>query len=170
MNLKLEFPPEPQFAAKHAAIIVDAMKANEGIELDYTLSSLSQVDAVLMKLHQAGATIDRIPSILFRLGCYVGEVMIRKLPEAKWADPKGLIPTGSENLFPFIVIAHKSGAIWAPINKTFAVLDNPSENSVHFSCKAEIAAEEIRVKGSASRPSSHKTKEKKSFFGRLFSK
>jgi hypothetical protein len=147
MNLKLDFPPTAEYAAKHAQAIVDAMKKNEGISLDFAPHSIRELDAVLMKFHQTGLTVERIPSVLFRMGCYVGEVILRKLPASRWANPEDITPRLDPNFFPFIVIKHPGGSIWAPINKTFAVLDDPKSNSLHFSFDAELASRQPRKSG-----------------------
>jgi hypothetical protein len=140
MDLKLEFPPTAEYAARHADVIVEAMRTNEGILLDFTPNSIRELDAVLMKFHLGGLTIERIPSLLFRIGCYVGEVLLRKLPQSNWANPTDIKPPVDRNLFPFIVVQHPGGSFWAPINKTFAVLEDPNSNSLHFSFSAELAS------------------------------
>jgi hypothetical protein len=147
MNLKLDFPPTAENAARHAQAIVDAMKENEGIALDFTPNSIRELDGVLMKFHQKGLTIERIPSILFRIGCYVGEVILRKLPESQWVNPTDVTPPLDQNLFPFIVIKHSCGSIWAPVNKAFAVLDDPNSNSLSFSFNSELASRQPKTTG-----------------------
>ncbi|MDR6139035.1 hypothetical protein [Pseudoxanthomonas sp. SORGH_AS_0997] len=100
MKLKLEFPPTPEFAERHAANIVAATKDVDGTVLDYSLDSLHHVDRILQQMHDDGLPADRIPSTLFRFGCYIGEVALREHPAA-WVDPARFVPESSLSFFPF---------------------------------------------------------------------
>lgn len=139
MNLKLDFPPTPEHAAHHAHSFVEAMLANENIALDYTLESLRDIDGLLKRMHGAGATVERIPSILFRIGCYVGEVFCILRPSSLWVNPSEFLPEEERHLFPFIALRHPDASLWAPINKAFVVLESPQTDSLHYSCSAELA-------------------------------
>lgn len=137
MKLKLEFPPTPEFAERHAANIVAATKDVDGTVLDYSLDSLHHVDRILQRMHDDGLPADRIPSTLFRFGCYIGEVALREHPAA-WVDPARFVPESSLSFFPFILLRFPNQAIWAPINLAFQKVELGEQKSVHFSCVAQL--------------------------------
>ena len=136
MNLNLEYPPAPEFAEKHAAAIVQAMKEMEGKNLDYSLESIADLDRLLANFHAQGVGPERIPSVLFRIGCYVGEVLIRA-HRAAWVDAARFMPLEEAGMFSFMVLRFSDGTIWDPIGKAFAVLVNPAADSLQFSARAQ---------------------------------
>jgi hypothetical protein len=139
MKLKLEFPPSPEFAERHAANIVLATRDVDGTVLDYSLDSLHHVDRILQQMHHDGLPVDRIPSTLFRFGCYIGEVAMREHPAA-WVKPARFLPESSLSFFPFIVLRFPNQAIWGPINLAFQKVELSEEKSVHASCVAQLAS------------------------------
>jgi hypothetical protein len=139
MTLNLEYPPSPEFADRHAAAIVKEVRENHATDLDYSLASLHHVDRMLQDMHDGGLPPQRIPSVLFRFGCYIGEVAIREKPAA-WVEPSRFLSPDELSFFPFIILRFPNQAIWAPINVAFQKVEFGNEKSVHHSCTAQLAS------------------------------
>jgi hypothetical protein len=139
MLLKLEYPPTPEFAERHAAEIVREVRDNHDTVLDYSLASLHHVDRMLQAMHDGGLSAERIPSTLFRFGCYIGEVALRERPAA-WVEPANFVPSDMLASFPFIILRFPNHSIWAPINVAFQKVELGAEKSVHYSCSAQLAS------------------------------
>src|SRR5678810_149363 len=86
MNLRLQYPPTPEHAVKHAQAAVEAAWNVEGIRLDYSPESLTQVDRVLGRFHADGMRSGPILTLVFCFGCYFGEVFVRH-HRADWKMP-----------------------------------------------------------------------------------
>ena len=132
MELRLQYPPTPEFAAKHAELAVAAALNVEQITLDYSPKSLADVDGIVGRFHQEGLRANQIGETVFSFGCYVGEVLVRnhkgvwKLAAAtKW--PKTL----KESL-DMIVVELPNGSVWNPIGKAFKLLENGEGDSVEY--------------------------------------
>lgn len=77
--LKLQFPPEPEYAAQFADTIVEAARELQKIELDYTPRSITKLEAIMCGLRDEGAVVDDISETLFSFGCYLGEVIVNAI-------------------------------------------------------------------------------------------
>jgi len=99
MKLKLQFPPEPAFAAKHAEVAVTAVKEVKGQLLDYSPESLNLIDLIIQKFRIDGLSEDQISETVFSFGCYAGEVFVRH-KSAKWVNPKDVMPADIAKNFP----------------------------------------------------------------------
>lgn len=71
----------------------------EGFKLDYSLTSFIEIDRFITKYSKGGEAIKggtlskNLGSILFGISSYVGETLIKNIPNSKWMvdedDPKG---------------------------------------------------------------------------------
>lgn len=68
--------PSPETAAEIAAMVPPFFEENYGVVLDYGVESLRQVDGVIEDLRR-DQRFETLQPLLFAMGCYVGEVMVR---------------------------------------------------------------------------------------------
>ena len=138
MRLKLEFPPTPEFAHKHAEIAISAVKNVEGIDLDYSPESLKTIDGIIQKFRDDGLTEEDVAETVFTFGCYAGEVIVRNR-NATWALPGDCMPAEIAEHFPFMVVRLPAGQVWSPISKAFNELENGAEDRLAFMYQASSA-------------------------------
>jgi hypothetical protein len=121
--------PCPGNAGEIAAMILPFVNENYGIALDYSVGSLRQVDGVIDDLRKDQAFEDLQP-LLFSLGCYVGEVLVRHAG-AEWCTTEGL-GMGAVATSP-IVIRMPDGRGCNPVGKTYKRFRNgPEDNLAWF--------------------------------------
>jgi hypothetical protein len=132
MKLRLQHPPTPEFAAKHAQIAVEVSRDVDGINLDYSVDSLALVDRIIGAFHTEGLKTGQMGETCFTFGCYVGEVFVRTVG-ARWTEPKqsffskmGFVDTA------MMVVEMPNGAIWNPIGKVFKLLESGPTESVAY--------------------------------------
>jgi hypothetical protein len=83
-----------------AAQAVDMTDKNNGIKLDYTPESIQRVDQVLGKIHEEyerTKSPQGINGLAMAYGAYIGEVIRRSEPDAKWEQSDSI---GGENSYP----------------------------------------------------------------------
>jgi hypothetical protein len=68
--------PSPETAAEIAAMVPPFVEGNYGVVLDYGVPSLRQLDGVIDDLRR-DQRFETLQPLLFAMGCYVGEVMVR---------------------------------------------------------------------------------------------
>jgi hypothetical protein len=141
MRLRLQYPPIPEYAAKHAQLAVEAARNVDAIDLDYSPKSLAQIDHIITRFHNEGLQPDQIGETVFTFGCYVGEVFVQHHGGIwKMSDdtnlPKEL---KDKNL---MVIEMPNGDVWNPIGKTFKLLENGEVDSVVYFYYIAIKEEE----------------------------
>jgi hypothetical protein len=81
--LNLKYLPTPENARLFAADIVAVTKHANHRDLDYSETSLKNVDAILEEMRLTGISSKEIAETLFGFGCYVGEVFVRNAG-AQW--------------------------------------------------------------------------------------
>lgn len=69
--------PSPENAAEIAGLVPPFVRENYGVVLDYGVESLSHVDRVIEDLRR-DQRFETLQTMLFAMGCYVGEVMVRQ--------------------------------------------------------------------------------------------
>ena len=88
--MELTFPEKVAFFQSEA---VSMARESYGISLDYSPSSVKQVEEILGKLHdeyQRRGTTEGQRGLALAYGAYIGEVIRREAGEGRWApdDPK----------------------------------------------------------------------------------
>ena len=68
--------PSPANAAEIAAMALPVVEQNYGLTLDYSPESLGQLDAIIDDLRR-DQRFEALQTLLFSMGCYVGEVLVR---------------------------------------------------------------------------------------------
>jgi hypothetical protein len=77
--------PENEFEDITRAVEVFAQDERHGMKLDFTQESIEQIDDFIRGLRGNGDTPESIPTLIFLLGAYVGEVLIRH-HDGKWVQ------------------------------------------------------------------------------------
>jgi hypothetical protein len=77
-RFRLKYPPTPEYAAQLAELMVEPARTVSGIDLDFSVNSLKEVDRAIRRMRREGADAGQIATTLFGYGCYVGEVFVRK--------------------------------------------------------------------------------------------
>ena len=130
MELNLKFPPTPDAAPKHAALVVDSALEISNVRLDYSVSSLAAVDLILEEWHREKVPCEQVAATLFAFGCYVGEVFVRNAG-ARWVTAAGTAMQDFAGFF--IVLDLGTKGLVNPVGKVFKRLENGDEdNLVYF--------------------------------------
>ena len=129
MNLRLKYPPTVENAPRFAADIAASAQQISGVQLDYSVASLKEVDDILEGFRKDKLRSTQIAETLFGFGCYIGEVFVRHAggawrlaAETAMADFAGfplVVQTGSENFC-------------NPIAKAFKRVDNGIEDNLPY--------------------------------------
>jgi hypothetical protein len=120
MKIRLQYPATPANARDHAAIAVRAAREQSETTLDYTPASLEELDGEIDSLREDGLDGEDAAEMLFVFGCYLGEVLVRRLGGA-W------VPTARSALrdvspWP-MVVALPDGSTWDAIGKAYRRLE-----------------------------------------------
>jgi hypothetical protein len=97
----------------YAAAVVTRVTARNRLPLDYSERSLRVVDFLIDGLRKGGTDRERVRSTLFRLGAYVGEVLVRRAG-AVWVD------FDAEQCAYFgqpVGVRMPDGRVWNPLGK-----------------------------------------------------
>ena len=157
MILNLKYPPTPEAAPQHAALIVETAREVSAVDLDYSIASLEQVDRIIGEWHEEGVPEESIGSTLFGFGCYVGEVFVRHAG-ARWVSSAG---TEMERFAGFdIVLQMGSDGMVNPIGKVFKRLANGTEDNLPYFYTV--------FAGTPAAPAPTSASGKAGFLGRLF--
>jgi hypothetical protein len=120
VKLELKFPATPETAADHARLAVRLASEGHEIALDYSTKSLEDLDALVDSLREDGLSGEEAAEALFVMGCYLGEVLARRLGGA-W------IPTSRsalKDVSPWpMVVSLPDGSTWDAIGKVFRRLE-----------------------------------------------
>lgn len=138
MELVLKYEPVPSNAGRFAQDIVVAAREISGIDLDYSIESLSGVDAIIEQMRADKVPVEAVAETLFGFGCYVGEVLIR-VANGKWD-----VAVGEEKdlaHFPFVV-RFADGSFTNPINRVFKRLEEGEEANISY--YAQVAIRDAR--------------------------
>jgi hypothetical protein len=131
MRLHLQYPPLPEYAAKHAQIAVDATRVVTGADLDYSPGSLAEVDRIIMGFRGEGLKANQVAETVFSFGCYLGEVMVRQ-HQAVWkmaADTNLPEAFKEDNT---MVVELSDGVFCNPIGKAFKLLEQGEGESLAY--------------------------------------
>jgi len=129
MNLRLQFPPTPENAGKHAQLAAAAAWNVDHVKLDYSPQSLAEVDRIVGGFHSEGLSPEQVGSTVFSFGCYVGEVFVRHA-DAHWRSAAET-PMAELSGFPLVIELGKSSHC-NPIGKVFKRLENGEADSLPY--------------------------------------
>jgi hypothetical protein len=87
-NGAMSLTPSAGNAAEIAAMAVPVVQENYGVTLDYGVTSLKQLDGIIDDLRR-DQRFEALQSLLFSIGCYVGEVLVRNAG-ARWRGTQEL--------------------------------------------------------------------------------
>lgn len=125
--LALKYPANAENAADHAQLAVRAAWEEFDVALDYSSGSLDDVDVQIDTFREDGYTGEDVAEALFVLGCYVGEVMVRRL-SGRWI-PTPRSPLKEISPWPMVVLL-PGGSAWDPIGKAFRRLELGDSESI----------------------------------------
>lgn len=129
LDLRLKFPPTPENAAALAELAAQAARKISGVAADYSPESLHEIDELVDRLAKDCAVED-VAETLFCLGCYVGEVIVRRL-HGRWVKREASRMKEFAR-WPLVVEVPDGGA-WNPIGKVFKRFEfGPGESVFHL--------------------------------------
>jgi hypothetical protein len=129
---KLEFKSTDEMMQYLAGQAVEMADQNFGIKLDYTPGSIEKVEGILGKLHEEYVLTkpsDGLQGLSMAYGAYIGEVMKRSEPGAKWKRDD---PVGGERSYPLI---YRGGASYV-CGWCYRRILNGNEDNVWFKYQA----------------------------------
>lgn len=129
MNLKLMYPPTPEYASAFADDIVQAARNVSHVELDYSPESLGLVDRIIEGFRDDNLGTEQIGETLFGFGCYVGEVFVRNTGGV-WRNASET-PMDAFAGVP-LVIEMLDKSIVNPIGKVFKRLENGDVDNLAY--------------------------------------
>lgn len=116
-GINLPYMPTPQNVNGFSQQIVDFLDKIRGIKLDYSVQSLTFVEAVLQGFYSNKEDVDGNALIIFSIGCYIGDVIARKCG-GKWINASDANwPVAVSSMA--IVIKLPNGLFIDPIAKAF---------------------------------------------------
>ena len=120
MRIRLRYPASPENARDHAQIAVDLAREEFDAGLDFSPESLELADSLVDSLREEGLDAEGAAERLFVLGCYLGEVMVRRLG-GTWVSTSR---SSLRGLSPWpMVVALPGGSAWDAIGKAYKRLE-----------------------------------------------
>jgi hypothetical protein len=116
-ELRLPFEAIPSNGPLFAQTFVDAVKKNDGIQLDYSVNTIDFVDKFLQKFSDEGLSVNDFAETIFIAGSYVGQVMINNNSGLWIAQTEANLPEGV-TMMP-LVVKLQNDHIADPIAKAF---------------------------------------------------
>ena len=114
-------------AASAAEQAVAIAKKVDGTNLDYSVQSLKSVDRIVLGMRKDETKPEQVQGILFILGAYVGEVIVRNTKGAQWTNPPMEIVAAGMDV---MGVTTRTGVFINPIGKVHKLLLNGEEDSV----------------------------------------
>jgi len=120
LRIRLRYPASPENAGDHAQIAVDMAREEYDALLDFSPGSLEIADSLVDSLREEGIDGEGAAEALFVLGCYLGEVMVRRLGGAWVATARSAL----RGVSPWpMVVALADGSAWDAIGKAYKRLE-----------------------------------------------
>jgi len=120
LKIRLRFPASPQNARDHAELAVAVARDEYDTRLDFSPDSLEDLDARIDSLREEGLDGEAAAEVLFVFGCYLGEVLVRRLGGAWVPTPRSALREVSP--WP-MVVALRDGSAWDAIGKVYKRLE-----------------------------------------------
>ena len=111
---------------------VNTIEDVDGATLDFSANSLKEIDRIVLEIRkEEGNDPEPFQHVLYMLGVYVGEVLLRNIDGSEWVTvPKKLVDIGAAQESE-IWLKAKNGSLYNPIGKVYKLMKNGQENSVH---------------------------------------
>lgn len=125
--------PTPETAAQIAQQAVDFVRAKAGITLPYDPDCLPVLDTIIDNIKISGATEEEASGLLFALGCFLGEVLVRH-GKGRWRRTEEM-SMSKVCSFPIVVelLGRPDPTGCNPIGKVFKRFRNgPAESTSFF--------------------------------------
>jgi hypothetical protein len=120
VKIRLRYPASPENARDHAQIAVALAREEYDAELDFSPESLDLADSLVDSLREDGLDGEDAAEMLFVFGCYLGEVLVRRLGGA-WVPT---VRSALRDVSPWpMVVALPSGSTWDAIGKAYRRLE-----------------------------------------------
>jgi hypothetical protein len=120
MRIRLQYPATPENASDHAAIAVRVAREDWDARLDYSRASLEELDRQIDTLREEGLDGEEAAETLFVFGCYLGEVLVRRLGGAWVATAQSAL----RDVSPWpMVVTLPDGSSWDAIGKAYKRLE-----------------------------------------------
>jgi hypothetical protein len=118
--------PSPGNAAEIAALVVPFVEQNYGVRLDYSAESLRTLDGIVDDLRR-DQRFEALQTLLFSMGCYVGEVLVRHAG-GRWrsAQDLGMGTVGSSP----IAVEMPDGRGCNPVGRVYRRFQKGREDSL----------------------------------------
>jgi hypothetical protein len=116
MKLQLRFPANVESVVHHAELAVRLAHDEFDCVLDFSPSSLEDLDQLVESLRDTGSDAEAAAEALFVCGCYLGEVLVRGL-RGSWV-PTGQSALAGLSAWP-MVVRLPDGSTWDAIGKLF---------------------------------------------------
>jgi hypothetical protein len=120
MKIQLRYPATPENAHDHAAIAVGLAREQWDTDLDYSAHSLESLDAAIDTMREEGRDGEDVAEVLFVFGCYLGEVLVRRLGGAWTTTARSALRDVSP--WPMVVML-ADGSAWDAIGKAYKRLE-----------------------------------------------
>jgi hypothetical protein len=128
-TLNFQFALSPDNGLNFAEQFRSTVKANENIDLDFSVETLKFTDNFLQRFRDEGLSVNDFAETIFVAGCYVGQVMVHNGGEWIKQEDAGL-PNGV-TMMP-IVIKLPNGTITNPIAKSFKRFYNGNVDNIPY--------------------------------------
>jgi hypothetical protein len=116
--LQLLYEPTAANASRFAADIAE-QAGGQGIQLDYSAESIAYFDSVIESLRANKVQIEQVAEVLFGLGCFLGEAIVR----ATGGHWRAASATSLETTAPFpLVVLLPDGRLCDPAAQPFSTL------------------------------------------------
>jgi hypothetical protein len=76
VQLQLPYEPTAENAPRFAADIA-AQAGGQGVHLDFSADSVAYIDSLIESLRATKVQLEQVAEVLFSLGCFVGEAIVR---------------------------------------------------------------------------------------------
>jgi hypothetical protein len=120
VRIRLRYPASPENARDHAQIAVDLARQEFDAVLDFSPESLELADSLVDSLREEGLDAEGAAERLFVVGCYLGEVMVRRLG-GSWVSTSR---SSLREVSPWpMVVALPDGSAWDAIGKAYKRLE-----------------------------------------------
>lgn len=128
-GLTLQLEPKPENGKGLGDYFREAVKENEGIELDYSVDTLNFVDEFLDNFSKE-LKMDDFAETIFAAGCYSGQVMIENA-NGHWIKQEDANLPEGVNMMP-IVIKLPNGTVCDPIAKAYKRFANGESDNLSY--------------------------------------